>query len=177
MNSPAIAFAPGLPRRVVKRDGGEAPFDPAKIVSALRRAGAATGEYDADEARLLATQVLKIIRFKFEGGGPGVEQVQDVVGYLNDALPDAHPFRDVVVQPAEAGAPEFWMLGSSDYGAALAAVLGLRFTFAQFITAAGGAAVTRAYRERFRGSPFSTVVRSVLQAVLPNSSTWPRIDR
>jgi len=43
VNSAAIAFAPGLPRRIVKRDGGEAPFDPEKIISALRRACHATG--------------------------------------------------------------------------------------------------------------------------------------
>ena len=91
---------------------------------------------------------------RYRGAPEFAEQVQDVLGYLHDALPDAHPFGDVVVQPAGAGAPEFWMLGSSDYGAALAAALGLRFTFAHFITAAGGDAVTRAYRAQFRPSPF-----------------------
>ena len=45
-----------------------------------------------------------------------------------------------------------WLLGSSDYSALLAAELGLRFGFAHFISAQGGAAVTRAYRERFRPS-------------------------
>jgi luciferase family oxidoreductase group 1 len=90
---------------------------------------------------------------RYRGAPEFAEQVQDVVGYLNDALPDAHPFRDVVVQPAGHGAPEFWMLGSSDYGAALAAALGLRFTFAHFISADGGDIVSRAYRERFRPSP------------------------
>jgi luciferase family oxidoreductase group 1 len=91
---------------------------------------------------------------RYRGAPEFAEQVQDVLGYLHDALPDAHPFGDVVVQPAGAGAPEFWMLGSSDYGAALAAALGLRFTFAHFITAAGGDVVSRAYRAQFRPSSF-----------------------
>ena len=79
MNTPVIPFALRLPQRIVKRDGAQAPFDPEKIVSALRRAGAATGEYDADEARLLADQVFKIIKYRFQGEVPGVEQVQDIV--------------------------------------------------------------------------------------------------
>ncbi|MBK9608437.1 MAG: LLM class flavin-dependent oxidoreductase [Betaproteobacteria bacterium] len=79
-------------------------------------------------------------------------QIQDVIGYLSGALPDGHPYQDVLVQPAGAAAPEFWVLGSSDYGGALAAALGLRFTFAHFITAQGGDAVTRAYRQQFRPS-------------------------
>jgi luciferase family oxidoreductase group 1 len=77
-------------------------------------------------------------------------QVQEVLGHLTGALPAGHPYHDVLVQPAGAGMPEFWMLGSSDYGGALAAALGLRFTFAHFITAQGGETVTRAYREHFR---------------------------
>jgi len=79
VNTPVIPFALRLPQRIVKRDGAQAPFDPEKIVSALRRAGAATGEYDADEARLLADQVFKIIKYRFQGEVPGVEQVQDIV--------------------------------------------------------------------------------------------------
>ncbi len=40
--------APELPRRIVKRDGRDEPFEAARIASALTRAGAASGEYDAD---------------------------------------------------------------------------------------------------------------------------------
>jgi luciferase family oxidoreductase group 1 len=43
-----------------------------------------------------------------------------------------------------------WLLGSSDYSGALAAELGLPFSFAHFINPQGGDAVTRAYRENFR---------------------------
>jgi luciferase family oxidoreductase group 1 len=83
------------------------------------------------------------------------EQVMDLVGYLDNSLPAEHPFAGVRAQPAAAsgeGAPQVWLLGSSDYSALLAAELGLRFGFAHFISAQGGAAVTRAYRERFRPS-------------------------
>ena len=83
------------------------------------------------------------------------EQVMDLVGYLDNSLPAEHPFAGVRAQPAAArgeGAPQVWLLGSSDYSALLVAELGLRFGFAHFISAQGGAAVTRAYRERFRPS-------------------------
>jgi luciferase family oxidoreductase group 1 len=89
---------------------------------------------------------------EYRGAPDFPEQIQEVIGYITGALPDGHPYHDVLVQPAGGGAPQFWMLGSSDYGGALAAALGLRFTFAHFITAQGGDAVTRAYRQQFRPS-------------------------
>ena len=71
-------------------------------------------------------------------------------------LPDDHPAHGVVLQPAIATRPELWMLGSSDFGGALAAQLGYRFAFAHFISAQGGAGVARAYRERFVARSIAT---------------------
>src|SRR5512140_1298195 len=68
-----------LPREVVKRSGERAAFDASKIRSALERAGAATGEFDADEASLLAAQAGKVLIHRFHGEPPDIEQVQDVV--------------------------------------------------------------------------------------------------
>jgi luciferase family oxidoreductase group 1 len=79
------------------------------------------------------------------------EQVWELIGYLDGTLPDDHPFRKVRVQPEGKSAPELWLLGSSDYSGLLAAQLGVRFSFAHFINAQGGDAVTRAYRDRFQG--------------------------
>ena len=64
--------------------------------------------------------------------------------------------------PAGPTSPQVWLLGSSDYSGSLAAYLGLRFSFAHFISAHGGPAVTRAYREGFRpagreAQPYSMV--------------------
>ena len=80
------------------------------------------------------------------------QRVWELVGHLDGTLPDDHPHKRVRVQPGGDGAPEVWLLGSSDYSGALAAQLGLRFAFAHFINARGGDAVTRAYRERFQPS-------------------------
>lgn len=81
---PNAVSSPALPARIVKRDGRDAPFDPARIASALVRAGAATGEFDADEAQLLTARVLKVLRHRHGGSAPSVEQVQDVVGVISE---------------------------------------------------------------------------------------------
>ncbi len=68
-----------IPAQVVKRDGSTVPFAAEKIRSAIRRAGEASGEFDGDEAGLLTTQVLKVLRHKFGATPPQIEQIQDVV--------------------------------------------------------------------------------------------------
>lgn len=67
------------PRSVVKRDGRVAPFDPAKIWSAIARAGQATGEFDETLASRLTGQVVKILAYKYQGNAPQIEAIQDVV--------------------------------------------------------------------------------------------------
>ncbi|HZP93267.1 MAG TPA: LLM class flavin-dependent oxidoreductase [Burkholderiales bacterium] len=88
--------------------------------------------------------------------------VVELVAWLDDALPDEHPYKRVRAMPAGETSPEVWLLGSSDYSGALAADLGLRFAFAHFISARGGDAVSRAYRAGFRAglrdpAPYSMV--------------------
>jgi len=90
------------------------------------------------------------------------EQVQDLVGFLDDALPADHAFGRVKAMPAGPAAPPIWLLGSSDYSGALAAALGLRFAFAHFISAQGGDAVMRAYKARFQASPREAAPHAVV---------------
>lgn len=66
--------------RIVKRDGTQVIFNSEKIMSAVRRAGEATGEFDEEEASLLTNQVTKVLRHRFSKGIlPTIEQIQDVV--------------------------------------------------------------------------------------------------
>ena len=81
------------------------------------------------------------------------EQVQYLAAYLDDDLPEDHPFAHVRAQPAGPTSPQIWLLGSSDYSGALAAQLGLRFAFAHFISARGGDVVMRDYKKRYQPSP------------------------
>ena len=81
-------------------------------------------------------------------------QVRDLLAWVSgQKLVEGHPFRDVMAQPGGPTVPELWILGSSDYGAQVAAYFGLPFCFASFIT--DGRAVEQAlaiYREGFRPS-------------------------
>ena len=87
-------------------------------------------------------------------GALGIEhfpaQISDLLGFLRGDLPQGHPFRGIRAMPDGSTTPELWLLGSSDEGAALAAHFGTAFAFAHFISAEGGAEVTRAYAARFR---------------------------
>jgi luciferase family oxidoreductase group 1 len=86
----------------------------------------------------------------FGGADRFPTQVQETMGFLDDALPPGYPFQAVKAMPAGPTSPEVWLLGSSDYSGALAAYLGLRFSFAHFINAQGGPGVMRAFRRDFR---------------------------
>ena len=92
-------------------------------------------------------------------GALGIEefprQIQDVLAYLRDQIPDGHPFAGVSAQPRGATVPEPWLLGSSDQSALYAAYFGLAFSFAHFITDRHGPEIMAAYRERFRPSSWS----------------------
>jgi luciferase family oxidoreductase group 1 len=80
--------------------------------------------------------------------------VRDLLAWVaGEPLMERHPFRDIRAQPAGPTVPEAWILGSSDYGAQVAAHFGLPYCFAHFITDGHGAAEALAlYRERYRPS-------------------------
>ncbi len=76
---PVPARTSGTPAAVIRRDGDAAVFDAEKIRSAIERAGAATGEFGADEAGLLTSQAVKVLGHRFAESDPDIEQIQDVV--------------------------------------------------------------------------------------------------
>ena len=79
-------------------------------------------------------------------------QVRDLMDWLaGRKLVDKHPFRDIVAVPQGPTCPDVWMLGSSDYGAQLAAYFGLPYCFAHFITQGEGAKqALDLYRQEFQ---------------------------
>ncbi|MGA3399437.1 MAG: LLM class flavin-dependent oxidoreductase [Acetobacteraceae bacterium] len=81
-------------------------------------------------------------------------QVRDLLHWLaGQPLVEGHPFRDIRAQPGGPTVPEVWILGSSDYGAQVAAYFGLPFCFAHFITDGRGVEQALAiYREGYRPS-------------------------
>ena len=98
-------------------------------------------------------------------------QLRDLMAWVSGGeLPEGHPFRSVRAQPAGPGAPEVWMLGSSDYGAQVAAYFGLPYCYAYFFTEGQGAAQALSlYRETYRPSvahprPYSAIAVFALAA-------------
>lgn len=81
-------------------------------------------------------------------------QIRDLQDWLaGRPLAEGHPFRDIVAQPRGPGSPELWVLGSSDYGAQVAAHFGLPYCFAHFITDGRGTEeAIGLYRDRYRSS-------------------------
>src|SRR5690349_7328142 len=68
-------------------------------------------------------------------------QVQELQHWVSgQPLPEGHPFGDIIAQPTGPTAPEMWMLGSSEYGAQLAAYFGLPYAFAYFFSEGTGVA-------------------------------------
>lgn len=81
-------------------------------------------------------------------------QIRDVMAWLTGApLSEGHPFGTIKAHPAGETSPEIWVLGTSNYGAQVAAFFGLPYSFAHFITDGQGTDQALAiYRENFRPS-------------------------
>ena len=80
-------------------------------------------------------------------------QVQEVLGWLGEGLPANHPFRMVTASPVVPTRPQVWILGSSGYGAQVAAHFGLPYCFAHFISDRGSEQVMALYRNAFQPRP------------------------
>jgi luciferase family oxidoreductase group 1 len=81
-------------------------------------------------------------------------QVRDLECWVSGtALPEGHPFQRISAQPTGPTRPELWILGSSGYGAQLAAHFGLPYAFAYFFSDGEGVEeALRLYRENYQPS-------------------------
>jgi luciferase family oxidoreductase group 1 len=86
---------------------------------------------------------------QYNRGDLFAQQVQELSDLFNGTVPDDNVAHGVVLQPEIETRPELWMLGSSDFGGALAAKLGIRFAFAHFINPHNGHIVAQQYRTDF----------------------------
>ena len=82
------------------------------------------------------------------------QQVEELQHWVSGTpLPEGHPFRRVVAHPTGPSGPDMWILGSSDYGAQLAAYLGLPYAFAYFFSEGFGVEhALDLYRKNYRPS-------------------------
>jgi len=77
------------------------------------------------------------------------QQLAELLAYLEDDLPEDHPFRHLAASlPGLPELPVPWLLGSSEQSGTWAAELGLRYAFADFINSSGSS-IAKRYRDRF----------------------------
>jgi luciferase family oxidoreductase group 1 len=80
------------------------------------------------------------------------EQLVELFGYFDGAFPEGHPYRHITATPGLGYRPAVWLLGSSDYSAQAAGMLGLPFSFAHHFAAGNTLPALAAYRDAFRPS-------------------------
>lgn len=94
------------------------------------------------------------LRRRMDPSGPDdfADQIAELVHFMQDDFPADHPFAAIRTTPAIP--VPLYILGSSDYGARLAATLGLPYAFAHHFAGAGGntGAALDLYRSLFRPS-------------------------
>ena len=79
-------------------------------------------------------------------------QLVELLGYFSGELPEGHPYASITATPGLGYQPAIWMLGSSDYSAQVAGLLGLPFSFAHHFASNNTVAAVQAYRASFRPS-------------------------
>jgi luciferase family oxidoreductase group 1 len=105
------------------------------------------------------------------------DQLVELMGYFTGEWPEGHPYARITAVPGHGYRPALWLLGSSDYSARAAGLLGLPFSFAHHFAAANTEPAVRAYREAFRPSsdleqPYVMLGVSVLCAETDDEARW-----
>jgi luciferase family oxidoreductase group 1 len=78
-----------------------------------------------------------------------LEQLSELLAWGNGDFPSDHPFRAVRAIPDDRALPPLYILGSSDYGARLAAQMGVAFAFAGHFSPDPPEPAMRVYRAGF----------------------------
>ena len=78
-----------------------------------------------------------------------LERLQELIFWDRGGFPENHPFSRVEAMPSDTPLPPIWILGSSDYGARLAASMGVGYAFAHHFASFDAETAMRLYREGF----------------------------
>ncbi len=127
------------------------PFKVAETFTIL--AALYPGRIDLGLGRAAGTDPLTTLALQRDRRTPAPDdfpqQLAELLAYLEDTLPEDHPFsRLATVLPGLPAVPATWLLGSSAQSAIWAGQLGLPYAFADFINP-GGAEIAALYRGRF----------------------------
>jgi luciferase family oxidoreductase group 1 len=101
----------------------------------------------------------------------------ELLAFFNGTFPDEHPYKSITATPGLGYQPALWLLGSSDYSAEVAGLLGLPFSFAHHFSAPNTLPALAVYRAAFRPSetisqPYAMVAVSVLVGEDDEHAEW-----
>jgi luciferase family oxidoreductase group 1 len=91
-----------------------------------------------------------------------LQRFQELVLFGTSGFPDDHPFRSVRAMPQDVMLPPIWVLGSSGYGARLAALAGIGFAFAHHFADYDAVTAMTGYRDEFRPSAARDAPHAIL---------------
>ncbi len=112
------------------------------------------GRIDLGLGRAPGTDALTAYALRRGAGAPEEfpQQLAELLAYTETGFPSDHPFAGIVAEPREIRLPPIWILGSSDYGAQVAAALGVGFAFARHLNPRGAADAIARYRDAFQSA-------------------------
>lgn len=90
------------------------------------------------------------------------QQIDDLLYYLEDNLPDDHPYHGLKATPIVASKPDMWLLSTGGVSAQIAAKKGLSFNYAHFINPLGGPSIIKAYKNNFVPSIYNKEPKAIV---------------
>jgi luciferase family oxidoreductase group 1 len=138
------------------------------------------GRIDLGLGRAPGTDPLTVYAIRQRSAGPEgddfLERLQELL-WWESGFPETHPFRKVQAMPSDAPLPPIWILGSSDYGARVAASIGVGFAFAHHFASVDAATVTRMYRDSFNGAGLNRQPYAILAVAVVCAETDAEAER
>ncbi len=101
----------------------------------------------------------------------------ELMAFFDGTFPADHPYAKITAVPGRGFKPDVWLLGSSDYSASVAGILGLPFSFAHHFAAGNTLAALEAYRSQFEptdalAQPYVMLGVAVLCAETGERARW-----
>jgi luciferase family oxidoreductase group 1 len=101
----------------------------------------------------------------------------ELLGFFDGQFPEGHAYAKITAVPGLGYRPAMWLLGSSDYSAQVAGLLGLPFSFAHHFASGNTLPALAAYRSRFSPSdelaaPYVMLGVAVLCAETEERARW-----
>ncbi len=96
------------------------------------------------------------------GSAPVNQQIAELDAFLRASFPQDHAYSRIVTMPNDVTPPPFWMLGSTDAGAQIAAALGVGFAFAGHFSLEHASVALSRYHQEFKASALLAAPRAIL---------------